>query len=157
MWSQALLQRLELAFRKIQFQNKKDPESEYRIPALYRIEGVAHELAHAICLGDQAMCTRSIGHVIRAMPDQQANQHELQTLRVEYTGLLRLGLRVNLKRLIYTAAWRPDGRRVVVLRSGKADQIERSWLPKPEAVHARLTVFERRCVADFVAIVRKEL
>jgi len=152
------LQRLETAFKAIETKNRQYPESNYRPPIMYRIEGVAHELAHAICLGASTLSSLDIGRTLHNKTDAEANQNELQSIRVEVAGLAWLGVHVSITRIVYEASWRPDGLRTKTFQLRRGGQtVMRSWLPRPIAVHAPPTPLERRYVDEFVSVVRKEL
>lgn len=64
------------------------------------VEGVAHELAHQLEGGPD------FERRIRAAGDEEANDHEAATLRIEVAGLALLGMRVSLRHLWRDANWR---------------------------------------------------
>lgn len=93
------------------------------------VEGFAHELAHQLEAG------RAFESRIRACSDEEANEHEAATLRIEIAGLALLGVRVSLRHLWHDANWRSE---------------------RPALTRRRrlLSVRERRCAAAFAQIVR---
>ena len=100
------------------------------------MESAAHELAHAIDLGDSTLDTYTIGERIGALGDRAADQHELRTLRIERSAMLRLGMRVDIHKIARGVDWR------------------RGVNPPRSAVDAPLTKRERRGVRRFLALVQ---
>lgn len=96
------------------------------------IEGVAHELAHGLLLTNNPCSSDWIGEFIhKNMGDQQAQHHEIQTLRVQVAGLRELGLPVSVNFLRRRTIWRTKRPPMAVMQ-------------KP------LTKKEKRCVQLFV-------
>lgn len=98
------------------------------------IESVAHELAHAICIG-RIMSSDELGRRIENMSDARADAHELTALRVEVAALRRLGVRVDIVHLPALEAFRGDR-------------------PTAAEFRAPLTVAEQAAVGWFLSIVR---
>lgn len=99
-----------------------------------QIEAVAHDLAHALCLG-HVMSTRRITRRLERLSAIEADRHELTTLRIETIALRRLGLRVDGEFLRHVASWRHERAPV-------------------GATRAKLTPAEQGLIGWFVSIVR---
>jgi hypothetical protein len=96
------------------------------------IEGCAHELAHALDLG------QSFESLIQDMPDKKSNKHEASALRIEIAALAALGVRLSLQRLHASANW---------------------YGPAPSGIQLRapLNRHEQDCVRRFAAAVNREV
>jgi beta-xylosidase len=99
------------------------------------IEAIAHELAHALCLGG-VQSTDEFQRKIRRLSNVSADQHELTALRVEVAALRQLGVRV-------------DGRRLCAIASFRNETPTLARMQDP------LTVAEQGLVGWFVSIVRE--
>lgn len=99
------------------------------------IEAIAHELAHALCLGG-VQSTDEFQKKIRRMSDVTADRHELTALRIEVAALKRLGVRM-------------DGRRLCTIASFRYETPPLARMQDP------LTVAEQGLVGWFVSIVRE--
>jgi hypothetical protein len=100
--------------------------ADYR--ELGAIEGIAHELAHALDLGP------AFEAQIRDMANSEANNHEAVALRIEAAALTALGVHLSMRRLRAYANWR------------------NAPLPSIMQLQAPLTSHEQHCVKRFVSM-----
>jgi hypothetical protein len=85
----------------------KTKVSDHMLVAFATIEAVAHEVAHALQLG--GLCGSEVTrHAMGALSADDADQHELRALRIEYHALRRLGVTYDGENLREYAQWRAE-------------------------------------------------
>ena len=101
---------------------------------LGRIEGCAHELAHALDLG------RIFEDLLQTMSAEKSNKHEASVLRIEVAAPATLGVHLSMRRLRASANWNGS-----------------IGVPSLAQSQAALNQHEQNCVDRFKALVTHEI